>query len=184
MRLQALALAVASLALAAPPASARPLDPGYAVVKLGGWFPMHSDVSDYDTGFLGEIALGYAPDPGFAFELAGGAFDVVRESGGEKVREMRVYPVTFAIRGTVPVKSFQPYALLGGGAYFVFDEVLGEKDDAVDFGLFLGAGANVNLGSRLFLGLEGRYLFLGTNTFGGDTRLDGVTLTADLGFRF
>jgi opacity protein-like surface antigen len=185
MKRLALALAALALALGAPlPAAAEPRHPAYLVVKAGGYFPMAHDVSGYDADLAGEVALGYAPDPGFAFELAGGAFRTRSSAGGGDLRELQVVPITFAIRGTVPLKGFEPYAILGGGAYLVHDEVGGAKDDAASFGLFLGAGGNANLTSHLFIGLEARYLFLGTHTFNTSTRLDGITLTGDVGFRF
>ncbi|HTN51925.1 MAG TPA: outer membrane beta-barrel protein [Anaeromyxobacter sp.] len=178
-------LASLALALGAPlRAAARPPLPGYAELKLGGYFPVASDVSSYDAGFSGELALGYAPDPGFAFEGAVGTFRTQHTVAGATARSLRVIPLTFAIRGTVPLKSFQPYAILGAGAYFVHDELGGASDDSANLGLFLGVGGNVSLGERLFLGLEGRYLFLRANTFGAGTHLDGAMLTADLGFRF
>ena len=184
MKPTSLALAVAALALAAPPALARPPLPGYLVVKAGGFLPMGPDISSYDSDLAGEVALGYAPDPGFAFELAGGAFRTSHSVAGGEVRKLQVIPVTFAIRGKVPLQNFEPYAILGTGAYFVRDEIGASSDDATNFGFFLGVGGNLNLGSRLFVGLEGRYLYLRTNTFNTETRLDGLTLTADLGFRF
>lgn len=185
MRSPVIAMAAAALALGAPSlAAAEPRHPLYLLAKAGGYFPVHSDVANYETGLAGELALGYAPDPGFAFEFATGTFGVAREVGGTTVREARVIPVTLAIRGTVPVQRFEPYALLGGGIYLVRDEVAGLEDEAVNLGLFFGAGANLNLSSRLFLGVEGRYLVLGTNTFDAHSRLDGIILTADLGIRF
>jgi hypothetical protein len=180
-----LTLLAVGLALGAPrPADALPPRPAYLTAKLGGYFPLHPDVQSYSTSSSGELALGYRPDPGFAFEAATGRFDVVRKIGGVEARKLRVIPATFAIRGTVPVKNFEPYAILGGGAYFIDDKAGSQRDHAVNLGLFLGAGGNVNLGSLLFLGLEGRYLFLGTNTFASHTRLDGFILTGDVGFRF
>jgi len=185
MRSPVVAFAAAALALVAPAlAAAEPRHPVYLVAKAGGYFPTHSDVTKHETTLAGELALGYAPDPGFALELATGKFNVVREEGDTTLRDMRVIPVTLAIRGTVPVKRLEPYAILGGGLYLVHDEVGGEDDDAVNLGLFLGGGMNMNLSSRLFVGVEARYLVLGANTFDSHTRVDGISLTADLGLRF
>jgi len=184
MRHDALALVAALMLVAPQAASARQPPPGYAVVKLGGYFPVGSDVSNYETGFDGELSLGYAPDPGFAFEVASGTFRTQQSVGGTTAREIRVIPVTFAIRGKVTLKHFEPYAILGTGAYFIHDQVSNATADSTNLGLFLGVGGNVNLTERLFFGLEGRYLFLRANTFNTTTSLDGAVLTADLGFRF
>ncbi|HET6414025.1 MAG TPA: outer membrane beta-barrel protein [Anaeromyxobacter sp.] len=176
---------VAALAILAPQAAAaRQPPPGYLVVKLGGYFPVAADVSSYETGFDGELSLGYAPAPGFAFEFSSGTFSTQQSVGSASAREIRVIPVTFAIRGTVALKHFEPYAILGTGAYFIQDRLSGATSDSTNLGLFLGAGANVNLTERFFFGLEGRYLFLHASTFNTSTSLDGAVLTADLGFRF
>ncbi len=56
------------------PAHAKPLSPNYATLKLGGYFPQHSDLDGFDSGFNGEISLGHLVAPGFAVEGGLGYF--------------------------------------------------------------------------------------------------------------
>ncbi len=174
-------LAAAAVAAAPLAASAKAPPPGYVMLKLGGYFPVAHDVDRFDAGIDGEVVAGYAPDPGFAFEGGVGWFTT---SDAAASRKLRAIPVTFSIKGTVPVGEFQPYAVAGIGAYFIHDEVGAASDDSVDVGFHLGVGANWNLTRNLFVGLEGRYLWVRAGTLGVTTRMDGITLTADVGFRF
>ncbi len=178
------ALALAALSLAVPlAASAKAPPPGYLELKAGGYFPTAADVHDYDAGFDGEIALGYAPDPGFAFEIQSGWLETRRSlAGGD--RKLEVIPLAFAVKGTVPLGEFQPYATAGVGAYFVHDQVGDASDHSANFGGFVGIGGNWFLSRTLYLGLEGRFLWLRSNTFSAGTRLDGPSLFGKLGFRF
>jgi opacity protein-like surface antigen len=171
---------LAAVALSAPAAaSAKAPPPAYLVLRGGGYFPVSGDLDGYETGFDGEFAFGYAPDPGFAFEIGTGWMQT-----SSSLSTIRVIPATITIRGTVTVDRFQPYVLAGGGAYFVRQEVGGVSDDQVDLGGYLGAGANLNLTRTVFIGVEARYLWLATETFAVNKRLDGATLNAGLGFRF
>ena len=43
---------------------------------------------------------------------------------------------------------------------------------------------NFNITPTVFLGAEGRYLWAKPSWGGQDIKLDGFTVTADLGFRF
>ena len=47
-----------------------------------------------------------------------------------------------------------------------------------------GKSQNTIFSNNVFFGLEGKYLWLSTSTFGTDTRLDGAVLTANIGYRF
>jgi len=51
-------------------------------------------------------------------------------------------------------------------------------------GLHAGAGVNFNITQIVFLGVEGRYLWAKPSFSGDDIKLDGFTVTGDLGFRF
>lgn len=177
------------------PAHAKPLSPNYATLKLGGYFPQHSDLDNFDSGFNGEIALGHLVAPGFGFEVGVGYFETKGDftspvvSGSEK---FKVVPVTLSLKGQTFFQQFEPYIEAGIGVYFIKDELSGtvlgfpvsESDNDTQVGLHLGLGANFNVTRQVFLGLEGKYLWLKTDTFGVDVRMDGITLTGNIGFRF
>jgi len=183
---------LASLALVLPaPATAAGPPPTYVQVKLGGYFPMSSDVDTYDSGFNGEVSLGRYIAPGFAVEGGIGMFQTEGRRPGSSVnREFEVYPLTFSLRGTVPSGPFEAYGMGGIGVYFVdvtstsVSSGQGTSDSSADIGLYLGLGGRYNMPNDVFFGLEGKYLWLTTSTSGTDIRLDGAVLTANVGYRF
>lgn len=182
----------------------------YATLKLGGYFPQSNDLEDFSNGFNGEIALGHRFSPMFAGEFGIGYFKTDADFAGfdpfigtfTETDELTVIPVTLTAKAVFPVG---PNAELFGGAgigvYFAKAEadlsssVLGSatfSDDDNAFGFHLVAGGNVNINPNVFVGGEVKYLwadasFSGT-TFGVpitvDSKLDGITLTATIGFRF
>jgi len=184
---------VASLAIAYPlPATAAGPPPNYVQLKLGGYFPMASDVDTFDSGFNGEVAVGRYLAPGFAVEGGVGYFETQGRMPGTSVdRELEVVPLTFSLRGTVPYGPFEAYGMAGVGVYFIDDKLSspafqgqGASDSAADVGLHLGLGGKYTMANNVFFSLEGKYLWLSTGTFGIDTRLDGAVLTVNIGYRF
>ncbi len=176
-------------------AHAKPLPPNSVTLSAGGYFPQHGDLDGFDSGFNGGISIGRLVAPGFAIEGGLGYFETKGEivSPGIDVREkFKVMPLTFSMKGQTFFQQFEPYVEAGIGVYFVKNEISGTEggnpvsrsDSDAQVGLHLGVGGNVNLTRQLFVGLEGRYLWLKTDTSGADARLDGITLTANVGFRF
>ena len=181
---------LASLALFLPiAATAAGPPPNYVVAKLGGFFPMASDVDNFDSGFNGEVSIGRYLAPGFAVEGGIGYFETKGRINGTAVdRDVEVIPLTFSVRGTIPYGPWEAYGMAGIGVYFVDDKlsspVGSTSDSAADIGLHLGLGGKYTLPNNVFFGLEGKYVWLSTSTFGNDTRLDGAVLTANVGYRF
>jgi len=177
------------------PAQAKPLSPNSATLKLGGYFPQHSDLDGFDSGFNGEISLGHLVAPGFGFELGVGYFETKGESNEPGINasgEFKVIPLTISLKGQTFFEQFEPYVEAGIGVYFVEAEISGigpfgpvsESDNDAPVGFHLGLGANYNVTRQVFVGLEGKYLWLKSDVFNTDARLDGITLTGNVGFRF
>jgi opacity protein-like surface antigen len=188
-------LALAVLWIAFPPiAGAARLPAHFLVLKPGGYFPRHGDVDTFDAGASVEFAYGHVVAPGLAFELGAGYFRTEGPSGGPpgEDREFAVVPVILTVKGLYSsggAGGFEAFASAGAGVYFIRDEIrevggASHSDRDAEVGFHLGAGAQYNATRNLFLGLEGRYLFLSTSTFGLKTRLDGIVLSGRVGYRF
>ena len=163
--------------------------PNYVVVKLGGYFPMASDIDGFDSGFNGELSVGRYLAPGFAVEGGIGYFETKGRFPGTAVDDkIEVIPLTFSVRGTIPYGQFEAYGMGGIGVYFIDDKrtfiASSASDSSADVGLYLGIGGKYTMRNNIFFGLEGKYLWLSASTFGSDTRLDGAVLTANIGYRF
>jgi opacity protein-like surface antigen len=178
---------VLGIALVAVPSSdAKGFPQQYVALKLGGFFPQSGDLDDInaDAGANGEIALGHYVAPGFAIEGGIGYFETKSDLSGTD-EKFQVVPVTVSLRGQVPYGRFEPYGLVGIGVYFVEDKISGSGSDRhTSLGFHVGLGGSYTLSEHAFLGVEARYLFLETSTFGVDFRLDGIALTGNVGYRF
>lgn len=149
-----------------------------------------TDRFDSKTGPAGEVAIGHYFMPMLAAELGAGYFES-KGSGaaGSGDAKLKVVPVTLTAKGLLPMGPVEPYGEFGIGAYTSKFDISGNNESfsgstKTAFGLHAGAGVNVNLGETTFLGAEGRYIWAKPSFGGQDIKLDGFTLTANLGFRF
>lgn len=189
--------AVAALAMmvifAAPPPAMGEMSSNYAVVKAGAYFPGSDDlggasgVTGADTGPNVEGAFGHYFSRQFALEAGVGIFATEGTFQGSDETFVAV-PVTLSAKMFFPMENVEPYVMAGLGVYFVDDEIdtqAGDlSDDDTSVGVHVGAGVNVNISPLLFIGAEVRYLWVEVTTFGADTELNGLTATANVGFRF
>ncbi|MBI5441166.1 MAG: porin family protein [Deltaproteobacteria bacterium] len=183
-RLLAGLLLLATSCLCFPtPSAAKPPPPNYVAAKAGGFFPVASDLEGFDAGFAGELSVGRYVTPGFALEGGVGHFETRGESSGAR-RSFEATSLLFTLKGVAPFAQWEGFAELGFGIYFLRDEVPGDSDEQTRVGAHAGVGGTFSLSRHVFLGLEGRYVLLTAETFGGDTRLDGISVTGNLGYRF
>lgn len=195
-----LSLAVA-LAGIAPSSALAEKPSNYLVLKGGIYSPSDefevnnvnaglTDRFDAKTGFNGEVAFGHYILPVLATELGVGYFeskgDAAAAAGDAK---LKVVPVRLSAKGLLPLGPIEPYGEFGIGAYITKLDVSGTASNfsgssETAFGLHAGAGLNVNVSDSTFLGVEGRYLWAKPSFGGQDVKIDGFTLTANLGFRF
>jgi outer membrane protein W len=145
---------------------------------------------DGETGFAGEAAFGHYFLPMLAVELGAGYF----ESKGNPAAQpgetkLRVVPLTATAKVLLPLGIFEPFGLVGIGAYITDLDVRINNGDSrssseVTYGFHAGAGFNINFNRNIFAGLEGKYLWA-EPSFGGDhINLDGFVTSATVGYRF
>jgi hypothetical protein len=165
----------------APPARTYASSPGtdlsgrtYLSVKLGAISPQHDDISAYGTGFSIEGALGYRVNPNVALELSVGRFALSATAPGviggvlaNITDDIVAYPVLATLKLVLPVQKLDLFGLVGGGVYFIQDEVkatapgfpaasISDSDSA--FGLHLGGGLNVHVSPHASFGAELKYV--------------------------
>jgi opacity protein-like surface antigen len=188
----------------------------YTSLKAGAFFPQTDDFENADTGFNGEVAFGYQFIKYLALEMGAGYLHTGgdRSSTGnesgidysiEASADVDVLPVTLSLKGILPVGKWEFYGIGGLGAYFLWAEVKGTavadgrtgsktvKDNAMKFGAHLGLGVDYNITPKIFIGAEGKYIWMSETTLEGTVvgvpvetsfKMDGIIATAVLGFRF
>jgi opacity protein-like surface antigen len=178
--------------------------PFYIAFKPGIYSPQSSDLEGFDIGFNGDFVFGFRFHPNIAAELGIGYFNTEGEktvagvtNGGRKNFDLDVWSFTFALKAILPYKKWEFFGFGGGGAYSVsrpydvgnyrhYDYYYYDDYDLV-LGGYLGAGIHYNIAPRIFLGVEGKYLWTEQAKFEyieERFRMDGIIATAVIGFRF
>ena len=144
----------------------------YGVIKGGIYTPTDSlDDIGFDTGFNGEIGLGYYLSKHFALEFDVGYFKSDLSKTGANASlgsftengDIWVVPVTINGKFFLPYGPFEFFLRAGLGVYYGnYDsdfntslQGLGQIDDSsAPIGFNAGLGANYNITESLFLGLQ------------------------------
>jgi opacity protein-like surface antigen len=194
-----LAIAIALIGTTSP-ASAEDKPANYVALKAGVYSPSTShDLDTFNngnrthwdskTGFAGEVAVGHYFLPMLALELGAGYFEskgsLAAPNGDLK---LKVVPLIATGKVLLPLGPFEPYGLFGIGAYItdlnVNDNTNTLKGSTeVTYGLHAGAGLNINFQEKMFVGVEGKYLWAEPSFGGQHIKLDGFLATAVIGFR-
>ena len=182
--------------------------PFYIALKPGIYSPQSSDLDV--TGFNGEIAFGYRFNPYIAAEFGIGYFYTEGEKtvvGATYVDrenfDIDVYPVTLTLKAILPYKKWEFFGLAGGGVYIVsgpydvddYDYHCDSHHCYYDYdydydarlGGFLGAGIHYNITRRIFVGVEGKYVWtdkVNLEDLELKFNMDGIIATAVFGIRF
>jgi hypothetical protein len=167
---------------------------GYLSFKGGAYFPtgdlQDDDIADYESGFNGEIVVGMYTSPNLALEFGGGYFRTTAPRGAAGDDKIWVIPVVAKIKGVLPLKSVELFAGGGFGLYFANIDVAGAapttgSDKDTVFGGQVLTGLNINLSERVFISVEGNYIFTAKAELYDDrVNLDGFTVTGALAFMF
>jgi outer membrane protein W len=157
---------------------------------------------DTKTGFSGEIAFGHYFTPTLALEAGIGYFKGKGSYGTGTSRgdiDFDVIPFILTVKAFIPVGPVNPYGGAGIGAYFSEFNVennLNSFDGKTTLGIHAGAGLNVEITRKAFIGVEMRYVWA-EPSFGGQVirlndadynltgfDLNGFTTTLALGYCF
>lgn len=168
-----------------------PAKPFYVVAKAGFYIPGADELDDFDTGPAFDAAFGYRPTPNLEVEIASGFFgtNLDRDDAGVSIDDaIVVIPVTVGIKGFLPAGRAEFFVQGGGGIHFIGEEIeingVTQDDDDSSFGTYLGGGVNLAVTPQFSIGIDARYLWLETSTFGVDTTLDGTIASVAFAFRF
>ncbi len=159
----------------------------YAINDFNAGTTSHLDAK---TGLNGELALGQYADPELALELGIGYFESRGAPAGEPgSTRLKAVPIVITAKGFVPLGALQPYLEAGVGIYYTRLEVSGNtggfsSQSKTTYGTHAGFGFNIDLSSKLFIGLEGRYLWVKPHYGGQPVKLDGFATSINLGFRY
>ena len=150
----------------------------YIIVKPGLYSPQSNELNEFNNGLNFEIGYGRYLSKYIAIEPFFSTFyTTAKFSGSDAVfgdyKEEDLISATganLAIKGIAPLNFGELYAMGGAGIYFlgVAADVDGSlidldfSDYTTELGLFLGGGANVNITKSIYIGVEGKYLWLET----------------------
>jgi opacity protein-like surface antigen len=174
----------------------------YVATKVGIYSPQGDALKDFDTGFNGELVFGYRKNK-FAIELEVGYFET-KGPGTIVASELpllvipgdvkiSVIPIVLNYKYVYPVGKFEPFVEVGAGVYVTDIDLSGGglsfSDRYTSPGVHVGLGANLNISQKLFLGIEGRYLWVDEHQFvlghiPVNVNIDGVIATVNVGYRF
>ena len=174
----------------------------YIVGKLGAYSPGSSDLSGFSSDFSGGFALGHYFNRNFATEFEFGYFQTsgtVLVSNNERffaqddinatflaATAKLVFPVPYYYSPSYRTSYINFYVGAGAGVYFAnenIDAIGVSASDTVPGAHILG-GADFNLNSNFFLGLEIKYLWARPDLVLGKTSLDGLIFSGAFGYNF
>jgi opacity protein-like surface antigen len=173
----------------------------YLVLKGGVYSPQSDDLTGFDTGFNGEVAFGTYVTENLIGELGVGYFeskasDSITIAGFGSISsdaKVSAYPITLSAKYAYPLSIFEPYLSVGLGLYIckidLSSTVTGvgsfsDSDSDTTFGFNVGLGGNLYITKDVFVGVEGKYIWVEPSFSGVDIRFDGFTATLNVGYRF
>jgi opacity protein-like surface antigen len=137
-------------------------------------------------GFMGEIIYGYYLNSNIVLEGGIGYF----HDGTIELKDIRGMSFMFSVKGVYPVENFKTFAGGGFGVYSTkykrkITEHLDYEDNNIIFGGHLLIGANVDISSAMFIGVEGKYLLTEKGKFNSlNANINGIATMLSFGLRF
>jgi hypothetical protein len=183
-----IALAAAPAARAQP-VSARSGPNSYLDLQLGGFVPGASAIDDLDasvalSGTFGALFNRYVGVEGtVGYYRAARTFAATATAPGRN-ESLEVVPVLASLRLVAPLKAVELSVRAGGGIHFAaLDESGGIHDRSATFGFHVGGSLGFHLSPTIVAGVDVLRTFVSANFSGVATRIDGLLVTAMLGYR-
>jgi opacity protein-like surface antigen len=137
------------------------------------------------VGFYGEFGYGYRFHRNFALQSEIGYL----HSGVKDGNDIHGVPISLSAKGVYPIKDFELFIGAGLGIYLtqykgeLNNVQVDDRDNVLGGHLFIGA--DYNIASNIFIGVEGKYIFTEKAEYNGQkVNLDGLATVIRLGFRF
>ena len=165
----------------------------YLSFKPGGYIPQynHGFLTDekFDTGPNFEVVFGKYVNSNLAGELGAGYFQTKGEFSATRTQlKEQVFDIFYTLKGLIPMGPVELYGGGGFGVYISKASFYPDHEVNTNLGLHVLVGGNYNIDDRLFVGLEGKYLWSSASFSNGavtvDAQLDGIFVNAIVGFKF
>ncbi len=181
--------------------NAVPDKPSYFVLKGGRYSPSETyDISNFNgsttsrldmtTGSNWEMALGQFSDSEMVLELGIGYFESKGSPSAEPgSAKLKAVPIVITAKDFMSTGTFRPYFSAGIGAYITKLEVSGNTGSFSSkskkaYGFHGGLGFDIDIANTMFIGVEGRYLWVKADYGGQQVKLNGIMSTINLGYRY
>ncbi len=170
---------------------------GYVLIKAGPFFPTTDlDRNGFVNSISGELVVGTYYLRNLALEAGVGYFQSQASADSAGIHEeddLWVIPVTITFKGVIPFTGGEVNAGVGPGVYFANLRAEGTTPSgsftndghAVAIGGHAVVGLNVDITKKMFIGVEGKYIFTtGAHLLGSTIKLNGFMASGLLGCRF
>lgn len=165
----------------------------YVFIQPGVYLPQYDNYfladDQFDTGPNVEVVFGKYHNANIAGELGIGYFQTEGELASSRTQmKEQVFDIFYTLKGLLPMGPVEIYGGGGFGAYISKASIYPEHEVNTNLGLHVLAGGRFNINDKLFVGVEGKYLWSSASFTNGsitdDAQLDGVFVGAHVGVRF
>lgn len=165
----------------------------YISIKPGVYIPEYNHAflidETFDTGPNFEFVFGKYVNRNLAGELGAGYFQTKGEIAPSRTGlKEQVFDIFYTLKGLIPIGPVELYGGGGFGVYISKASIYPDHEVNTNLGLHALAGGIFNIDERLFVGLEGKYVWSSASFSNGsvtkDAQLDGIFVNAVVGWKF
>lgn len=170
---------------------------GYILLKAGPFIPTEDlDRKGFVKSLSGELVVGTYYTRNLALEAGVGYYQTQASQNGSGFNEeddIWVIPLTITFKGVLPFSGGEVSLGVGPGVYFANARAEGSTASgdfsndghAIAVGGHGVVGVNFDITKKVFIGVEGKYIFTsGAHLLGSTIKLNGFIGSGVLGYRF